>query len=130
MDLVVHRHRYRTGTSFRTYLFMLARSRALDYLRKLKRRPSVPLEDAEAVLADTQDLEEDVLRSERAKILHDAIRQLPQDQQIAVHLVYFEERSYEDTAKIMKKSKKQIDNLLYRAKTTLRSLIGRDGVML
>ena len=127
MDLVVHRHRYRFGTSFRTYLFMLARSRALDWLRKQKRRPSVPLEDAELTLADEQDLEREILRGERARMLHEAIAQLPEEQQIAVHLVYFEERSYADTARIMKKSQKQIDNLLYRAKKALRSIIGEDG---
>ena len=127
MDLVVHRHRYREGTSFRTYLFILARSRSLDYLRKVKRRNAVPLEDAEAWLTDEHDLEEEMLRGERARMLHEAIAQLSPEQQIAVHLVYFEERSYADTARIMKKSIKQVDNLLYRAKNALRSIIGEDG---
>ncbi|MBR3267312.1 MAG: sigma-70 family RNA polymerase sigma factor [Oscillospiraceae bacterium] len=127
MDLVVHRHKYRSGTSFRTYLFVLARSRSLDYLRKMKRRTAVPLEDAEGWLSDEHDLEEEVLQGERARMLHEAIAKLPPEQQIAVHLVYFEDRSYEDTARIMKKSKKQVDNLLYRAKQSLRNIIGEEG---
>ena len=44
-----------------------------------------------------------------------------------MHLVYFEEYSYEDAARIMKKNRKQIDNLLYRAKNTLRDMIGEEG---
>ena len=46
---------------------------------------------------------------------------------IAVHLVYFEELSYEEAAKIMNKNAKQIDNLLYRAKNTLRATLGEKG---
>ena len=71
-------------------------------------------------------LEEQVLRNEQKRRLHEAIAELPEDQQIAVHLVYFEERTYADTARIMKKSAKQVDNLLYRAKQTLRSLLSEE----
>ena len=52
---------------------------------------------------------------------------LPEEQQIAVHLVYFEEYSYAEAAKIMKKTAKHVDNLLYRAKNTLRDLMGERG---
>ena len=127
MELVVHPHKYRFQESFRTYLFVLARSRALDHLRRQKRRQTVPLEDAETMLADEQDLEHEVLREEQRRLLHAAIAQLPAEQQIAVHLVYFEDCSYADAARIMKKTKKQVDNLLYRAKNALRSIIGEEG---
>ena len=49
--------------------------------------------------------------------------QLTDDMRAAVHLVYFEQLSYEDAAKVMKKNKKQVDNLLYRAKSTLRTIL-------
>jgi len=127
MDLIVHRHRYRSGTSFRTYLFMLARSRALDYLRQIKRRPAVPIEEVAQTLADSRSLEQDYLKDEQSRLLHEAIAKLPEDQQIAIHLVYFEERTYAETAKIMKKTKKQVDNLLYRAKHALRITLGGAG---
>ncbi len=35
-DLVVHRHRYNFRVSLKTYLYMVGRSRALDYLRRRK----------------------------------------------------------------------------------------------
>ena len=127
MELVVHPRRYRFNASFKTYLFMLARSRSIDWLRHKNRRPTVSLADAEELLADETDLEAQVLRDEQAHRLHEALAKLPEDQQIAVHLVYFEERSYADTAHIMKKSRKQVDNLLYRAKQTLRALLSEEG---
>ena len=48
----------------------------------------------------------------------------------ALYLVYFEELSYADTAKVMKKTTKQVDNLLYRGKAALRNLLGKDGSVL
>lgn len=126
MELIVHPKRYNFKDSLKTYLFMMARSRALDYLRKQKRHPSVPLEDTAETLADSHSLEESVLQNERARRLHSAIAQLPDEQQTAVHLVYFEDRTYEDTARIMKKTRKQVDNMLYRAKKALRELIGEE----
>ncbi|MBQ6042067.1 MAG: RNA polymerase sigma factor [Oscillospiraceae bacterium] len=134
MELVVHPKRYdpdetsgKYRGSLKTYLFMLARSRALDFLRKRKRARAVPLEEAEQTLADETDLEEQTIRSEQKRQLNEAIKTLPEDQQIAVHLVYFEQYSYEEAAAIMRKSRKQVDNLLYRAKSALRNLIGKDG---
>ena len=128
MELIVHPKRYNFKDSLKTYLFMMARSRALDHLRREKRRPAVPIEDQEELLADEQSLEESVLQNERARLLHHAIAQLPDEQQTAVHLVYFEDRSYEDTAQIMKKTRKQVDNMLYRAKKALKELIGEEAV--
>ena len=38
-DLIVHKHRYNFKVTLKTYLYMIGRSRALDYLRKKKRFP-------------------------------------------------------------------------------------------
>ena len=127
MDLIVHPHRYNFRSSLRTYLFMVARSRAIDWLRHRKRHETVPISEMEEQLADENDLEEQVLRNDEKRRLHAAIEKLPEDQQVAVHLVYFEDRSYADTARIMKKSVKQVDNLLYRAKAALRNLLSEEG---
>ena len=45
----------------------------------------------------------------------------------AICLVYLEELSYDETSKIMKKNKKQIDNLLYRAKKQLKEILEKEG---
>ncbi|MBR4201297.1 MAG: sigma-70 family RNA polymerase sigma factor [Oscillospiraceae bacterium] len=127
MYLVVHPRKYNFKDSFKTFLFVIARSRALDYLRKRKRAAQVPLDEAEPFLSDETNLEEQAIRSEEKRKVNEALRRLPEDQQLAVHLVYFEEYSYADAARIMKKTRKQVDNLLYRAKNTLRDLIGKDG---
>ena len=59
--------------------------------------------------------------------MNKAVKNLPQDMRAAVHLVYFEEMTYEEAARVMKKSRKHVDNLLYRAKKELRTILEEDG---
>lgn len=125
-DLVVHRHRYNFKVTLKTYLYMVGRSRALDYIKHRKVIDFVELSEVQN-LADDEALEETVLQSEQKRLIHAAIAKLPQDMRAAVHLIYFDEMSYEEAAKVMKKSRKQVDNLLYRAKKELRVILGKDG---
>ena len=124
-ELVVHKHRYNFKVSLKTYLFMLGRSRALNLL--LHRRVIEMVALSEAAAADAAALEEQILQDERRRAVHDALGTLPEDMQTAVHLVYFEELSYAQAAKVMKCSKKRVDNLLYRAKNALRTTL--EGAM-
>ncbi len=126
MYLIVHRWRYNFVTPLKTYLFMIGRSRALDYLKHRKKLTQVPLDEAAAVDSGAS-LEELILLNERKQSLNRALAGLPEEMQLAVHLVYFEELTYEDAAKVMKKNRKQVANLLYRAKEKLRTVLGKDG---
>lgn len=127
MHLIVHRFRYNFRTPLKTYLFMIGRSRALDYLKHQKKFTMVELSEAEREMPQQITLEELILLDERKQSLNRALNQLPEDMQTAVHLVYFEDLTYEDAAKIMKKNRKQVANLLYRAKEKLRTILGKDG---
>ena len=129
-DLVVHRHRYNFKVSLKTYLYMLGRSRALDYIKHRKVINFVELSEAHAVADERAALEELVLADERKRQLHAALAVLSEDMRTAVHLIYFEEMTYEEAARIMKKNRKQVDNLLQRAKKELRTLLGKDGELL
>ena len=122
-DLIVHPHRFNFKVKLKTYLFMLGRSRALDYIRHNKVLELVELSEADGISNSDKSLEEIVLGNERKRIVNAAIRKLPADMGIVIHLIYFEEMTYEEAAKVMKKSRKQVDNLLYRAKKELRIIL-------
>ena len=106
---------------------MLGRSRALNYLKHRKIINYVELNEAENASSEYCELERIVLEDERKKTVNNALNSLPDDMRIVVHLIYFEGLSYEEAAKVMKKNKKQIDNLLYRAKKELFVILGKDG---
>lgn len=112
-DLVVHRHRYNFRVSLKTYLYMVGRSRALDYLRRRRILRFTELSEAHGLADDSA-----------------ALEQLPQDMAAAVRLVYFEEMTYAEAARVMGKKSKQVDNLLYRAKRELQSILGEEGMEL
>ncbi len=126
-QVLLHPKRYHFKTSLKTYLFMIAKSRAIDYLRKQNRFRFVDMESVEGELVESKSLEEIVLENQIKKEVHKALFQLPEEMRVAVHLIYFEDLSYKDAAAIMKKTTKQIDNLLFRAKKLLKEILGEEG---
>lgn len=129
-DLIVHKHRYNFKVTLKTYLYMIGRSRALDYLKHRKVIEFTQLSEDTEMSAEERSLEECVLSEERKRAVNTAIARLPEDMSVVIHLIYFEEMTYSEAAKVMKKTCKQVDNLLYRAKKELRILLGEDGELL
>ena len=129
-DLVVNKHRYNFKVKLKTYLFMLGRSRALNYIKHRKVINFVELTEADNISAEQKTLEEIILEDERKRIVNNALNSLPDDMRVVVHLIYFEDLTYDEAAKVMKKNRKQVDNLLYRAKKELRIILGKDGELL
>lgn len=115
-DLVVNKHRYNFKVKLKTYLFMLGRSRALNYIKHRKVINFVELTEADNISAEQVTLEEIILEDERKRIVNNALNSLTDDMRVVVHLIYFEDLTYDEAAKVMKKNRKQVDNLLYRAK--------------
>ena len=129
-DLVVNKHRYNFKVTLKTYLFMLGRSRALNYIKHRKVIDFVELTEADKASSEQETLEEIVFADERKRVVNNALNALPDDMRVVVHLIYFEDMSYDEAAKVMKKNRKQVDNLLYRAKKELRIILGKDGELL
>ena len=129
-DLVVNKTRYNFKVTLKTYLFMLGRCRALNYIKHRKVIEFTGLEQAYDISAELETLEEAVLADERKRTLNRALDSLPEDMRVVIHLIYFEDLSYDEAARVMKKNRKQIDNLLYRAKGQLRIILGKDGEQL
>ncbi len=129
-DLVVNKHRYNFKVTLKTYLFMLGRSRALNYIKHRKVINFVELTEADNISAEQETLEEIILEDERKRIVNNALELLTVDMRVVVHLIYFEDLTYDEAAKVMKKNRKQVDNLLYRAKKELRIILGKDGELL
>ena len=71
-------------------------------------------------LTQSEDFQKTLENKEAKAIILDAISSLPEDMQNAVYLFYYEEMSYKQIANVLKKSSKQIDNILFRAKKLLK----------
>lgn len=123
--LVVKRKKFEGRAQFRTYLFRIARNKCVDHLRARKRL--VPLCDFENVLHGA-DPERDAMRSLRNETLYRCIEGLPAPYRESLLLFYFEGFSVAEISLILKKSRKQVYNLLARAKTTLKEFLSKEGI--
>ena len=72
---------------------------------------------------------EEVIRTEeRNRVLHFCMGEMNPDYREVLYLTYFEGMSYEQAAEVMGKNVKQITNLVYRGKESLRKLLEREGI--
>ena len=114
-QLIVNPKKFNFSVSLKTYLFLIGKSRALDHLRAQKK-----MREREIPLPTADDPETLIIYEEEKQELYDAMERLSDDYRNALYLVYFEELSYKEAGIVMKKSAKQIENLVYRAKIALR----------
>jgi RNA polymerase sigma-70 factor (ECF subfamily) len=118
--------RYSGKSKFKTWLYAIGRNMAIDYLRKNSKHISVPIDDA-AGIADEEALEAEYIRKEQRITVHRAMRKLKPEYQQVLWLIYFEELSNKEAAKVMKKSVRSVESLLYRARKSLRSQLEMEG---
>ena len=78
-------------------------------------------------LPSKYDLEKEIDGKDDKKRLYEAIDQLKPEYKQVIYLVYFEGFNNSETAIIMKKSKKQTGELLYRAKLSLKKILEKEG---
>ena len=108
-------------SSFRTWLFGIGRHLAL---RQLKRRRKTSCQEAEEY-GDSPEM--GLLRGEEKRQLYAALERLNPEYRQALYLVFFEDMSAEDAARVMGKTRKQVYNLTERGKKALRSELERMG---
>ncbi|MGN1096071.1 MAG: RNA polymerase sigma factor [Eubacteriales bacterium] len=125
MELIVHPRRYSFRSSFKTYLFSVARNKAVDRVRKDMRMSSCAIEDID--IEDTERIEQSVLKDERAHALHHAMDKINPEYAALLRLIYFEDMTQDEAAKVLKKSKRQMANLIYRAKGSLKRAMEEEG---
>lgn len=128
VKLVIKKPHFRGKCSFKTWLYTIGRNVALDVLRRSSKLPEVPMEDSLIGSADEEaNLEQAYLRQERKIVVHRALRKIKSEYRQVLYLLFFEEFDNGEIAQIMKKSKRQIENLIYRAKMSLKSELEREG---
>ncbi len=123
--LITRRPRFLGKSSFKVWLYAIGRNVAVDYIRRNAKLLS--MEDAEKYLQDEQNLEQSYIKEERKIQLHRAMSQLVMEYRNVLYLVYFEGFSSREAATVLKKSDRQMKNLLYRAKQSLKSKLEKEG---
>ncbi len=125
--LIVKKPRYAGKSSFKSWLYAIGRHVAIDFVRHHSRQLNTPVENMENYLLEERSLEESYLQKERDIAVHQALSKLPVDYRTILWLVFFENFSNKEASIILKKNDRQIRNLLYRAKQSLKSKLEEVG---
>lgn len=119
---------YLGKSSFKTWLFSIGKNLALMKVRK--RRFGFIFMDSEIEESDVLEQnnpEMEILKEERNQQLIKALDCINEDYRQILILIYFEEMSVEDAAKVMRMNRKKIYNLTERGKKALKAELERQG---
>ena len=119
-QLVISGSRYRRKASLKTYLFTIGRNLAFSYGRDRKRHEYVPLEDAESL---PDPVLGGLLAQEKKRSLYEAMRKMNPEYCEILDLIYLEDMSYDEAAEVLGKNRKQVANLVFRAKQQLKEIL-------
>ncbi|MCR5617846.1 MAG: RNA polymerase sigma factor [Clostridiales bacterium] len=121
------KYREKNNSSFKTWLFAIAKNKACQFLRRQRRFLSSEESDVEEI-ADTNRLPEDeMLENEKNKILYHALEKINPSYRQVLYLMYFEDLKHDQIGRIMSKTTKQTYNLAARGKVALRAELERMG---
>ena len=125
--IITKKPKFTAKYSFKTWLYTIGRNVAIDYLRHNSKMSDTSFEDLENYAKDEIDLEKLYIIEERKIVVHRALKKLSSEYRQVLWLLYFEGLSNSEAAIVMKKNARQMKNLVYRAKSTLKSELGKEG---
>ncbi|MBR3974854.1 MAG: RNA polymerase sigma factor [Clostridia bacterium] len=125
--LITKKPRFNAKYSFKTWLYTIGRNAAIDYLRHNTKHTDTSFDDLEKYIQDEYDLEKLYIVEEDKIAVHRALKKLHPEYRQILWLLYFDGMSNCEAAVVMKKNTRQIKNLVYRAKSALKSELDKEG---
>lgn len=121
---------FKAEASFSTWLYRIAVNASLNRVRKTSKTGllsrlntllgSDPKSERDLPVADHENPEELLLKSEQAKWVQEALDSLPEKQRTAIVLSKYDELSQKEIAAVMGTTEGAVEALLQRAKANLR----------
>ena len=119
----------RIRENFKAYLYKTARHLALRFIAKNRLHRCFGFDDFGKEPESGTLIEEVIQTEERNRILHLCMEQLNPDYREALYLVYFENMRHAEAAAVMGKREKQVADLVYRGRNSLRKRLELEGII-
>ena len=123
--LALKKPAYKENYSFKAWLYAIGRNLAKNHLTRFMVK--VRAESLDEPIVSSEDLERADIKNEEKLMLHRTMKKLKTQHQQVLTLVYFEQLSNAEAAEVMHKTVRQIENLLYRAKISLKAELEKEG---
>ena len=124
--IVTRKPRFIASGSFKAWLYTIGRNMAINYMRRAKKISDASIEDITAS-SDECNLEESYIREEQKIVIHRALSKINPDYSKVLYLKFFEDLDNEQIAVVLKKNRRQIENMIYQAKQALKFELGKEG---
>ncbi len=113
--------------AFSTWLYKIATNNSIDYIRKKKLQMfsiDKPIESKDSDFTfelpdDSAEADKDLIRSQRARLIRQAIDQLPEKYRKVIQLRHVDEKSYEEIAKLLRLPIGTVKAHIFRARELL-----------
>ena len=126
MYMRINKVEYDFKYSFKTYLYTIAKSRALNYLKREKR--TIYVEDAILNNVNLEgNIENEFIIKENYNALIKTIKKLKNEYQIVIYLYYFQGFKYKEICKILNQSMPKTKMAIHRAKKLLEKFVKEDN---
>ncbi len=121
--MLINKRGYKFEYSLKTYLYTIAKSKAINYIKREKR--IVRLDEAQ--FENLEELEEKVFKNEKSENLKNSIKRLKLEYQNAIYLADIEELSYKEIGHILKKTESSVRVLIHRARKSLEKIVKEEA---
>ncbi len=112
--------RFRQDIHFASWLFTIARNKAMDHYRQQKK---LPISDENNDIPDEKDPINDVIQSEQTAVLAKLIKTLPQDDRELLRLRFLAEMSFPEIARLLHRKEEAVKKSIYRLLARLKSQV-------
>lgn len=127
--ILINKKEYDFKYSLKSYLFTIAKCRALNYLKKKNNK--IILDESYIDTYEVEDFYNDMdtnlIKKENYKLLYKNLKKLKQDYQIAIYLADFQGFRYDEISKVLNKTLPQTKMLIHRARKALNVLLRKEN---
>ena len=126
-------HQYTPDYAFSTWLFKIASNNCIDFIRKKKKytfsmdqnfdEDETGTELANKIPANTLDHEEELVKKQKIKLMHEVVEKLKPHYRTLIELRYFKEFSYDEIAQELNLPLGTVKAQLFRAREFLYQIL-------
>lgn len=125
--ILMHRNEYNSKvSSLKSYLFLIAKCRAINYLKKNKRIVDMA-DEYMANVKDELNLDDELLKEDSKRQVYSAINKLKKEYRMVIYLRDIQEFQYKEISEILNITLPQTKILIHRARKALAKILRKEG---